>query len=82
MLLRAGARPVTELARELGITQPRASQHLRVLREVGLVRDRQAGKQRCTAWTPAGCGRSMSGPAGSSDSGTTAPTGWTLRCAT
>src|ERR1700720_3367967 len=46
MLLRAGERPVTELAQELGMTQPRASKHLRVLREVGLVRDRKAGKQR------------------------------------
>ncbi|RLT26854.1 MAG: ArsR family transcriptional regulator [Chloroflexi bacterium] len=45
-LLRAGERPVTELAQELGITQPGASKHLRVLREVGLVRDRQSGKQR------------------------------------
>src|SRR5260370_824888 len=35
-----------ELARELGVTQPGASKHLRVLREVGLVRDRKAGKQR------------------------------------
>lgn len=46
MLLRAREWPVTELARELGMTQPGASKHLRVLREVGLVRDRQAGKQR------------------------------------
>jgi DNA-binding transcriptional ArsR family regulator len=46
MLLRTGERPVTELARELGMTQPHASKHLRVLREVGLVRDRKAGKQR------------------------------------
>jgi DNA-binding transcriptional ArsR family regulator len=46
LLLRAGERPVTELARELGIAQPGASKHLRVLREVGLVRDRRAGKQR------------------------------------
>ena len=45
-LLRAGERPVTELGRELGMTQPRASKHLRVLKEVGLVRDRKAGKQR------------------------------------
>jgi DNA-binding transcriptional ArsR family regulator len=45
-LLRTGERPVTELARELGMTQPGASKHLRVLREVGLVRDRRAGKQR------------------------------------
>src|SRR6478735_10919982 len=46
VLLRGGELPVTELAQELGITQPGASKHLRVLREVGLVRDRQAGKQR------------------------------------
>src|SRR5260370_28817449 len=46
ILLRAGERPVTELAQELGMTQPGASKHLRVLREVGLVRDRKAGKQR------------------------------------
>ena len=45
-LLRAGERPVTELARELGMTLPGASKHLRVLREVGLVQDRRAGKQR------------------------------------
>ena len=43
---RAGERAVTDLGRELGMTQPCASKHLRVLREVGLVRDRKAGKQR------------------------------------
>src|SRR6201989_1856549 len=46
VLLRTGERPVTEVAQELGMTQPGASKHLRVLREVGLVRDRKAGKQR------------------------------------
>jgi DNA-binding transcriptional ArsR family regulator len=46
VLLRAGEAPVTELAQQLGMTQPGASKHLRVLREVGLVRDRRAGKQR------------------------------------
>ena len=46
VLLRAGERPVTELAQALRMTQPGASKHLRVLREVGLVRDRKAGKQR------------------------------------
>lgn len=45
-LLRAGERGVTDLAQELGMSQPRASKHLRVLREVGLVRDRRVGKQR------------------------------------
>ena len=46
VLLRAGERPVTELAEELGMTQPGTSKHLRVLREVGLVADRRAGKRR------------------------------------
>ncbi len=46
VLLGGGERPVTELAQALGMSQPRASKHLRVLRAVGLVRDRQAGKQR------------------------------------
>src|SRR5260221_8096830 len=46
VLLRGGERPVTDLARDLGMTQPQASKHLRVLREGGLVRVRRAGKQR------------------------------------
>jgi DNA-binding transcriptional ArsR family regulator len=46
VLLRGGERPVTELAQDLGMSQPQASKHLRVLREVGLVRVRAAGKQR------------------------------------
>jgi DNA-binding transcriptional ArsR family regulator len=45
-LLRGGERPVTGLARDLGMTQPQASKHLRVLREVGLVHARGEGKQR------------------------------------
>ncbi|MFD0005007.1 ArsR/SmtB family transcription factor [Streptomyces sp. NPDC127178] len=49
LLLRSGERPVTDLARDLGMTQPQASKHLRVLREVGLVRVRGAGKQRLYA---------------------------------
>ena len=46
VLLRTGERPVNDLADELGLTQPGASKHLRVLREVGLVRDRKDGRQR------------------------------------
>src|SRR4051794_41739406 len=46
VLLRGGERPVTNLAQDLGMTQPQASKHLRVLREVGLVQVRGAGKQR------------------------------------
>ncbi|MDE3205260.1 MAG: winged helix-turn-helix transcriptional regulator [Acidobacteriota bacterium] len=46
VLLRGGDAPVSEVAQRLGLSQPGASKHLRVLREVGLVRDRKAGKQR------------------------------------
>lgn len=46
VLLRNGERAVTELSHELGLPQPGTSKHLRVLREVGLVRDRQQGRQR------------------------------------
>jgi DNA-binding transcriptional ArsR family regulator len=57
VLLRAGERPVTQVARELGMTQPGASKHLRVLREVGLVRDRSAGQQRLYSLDPGGLRR-------------------------
>ncbi|HEV7135995.1 MAG TPA: metalloregulator ArsR/SmtB family transcription factor [Steroidobacteraceae bacterium] len=46
VVLRSGEQPVTELAQQLGMTQAGTSKHLRVLREVGLVRDRKLGKQR------------------------------------
>lgn len=46
MLLRAGERAVTDLAHDLGLSQSGTSKHLRVLRQVGLVQDRQQGKQR------------------------------------
>ena len=45
-LLRGRERPVNELAQALRVSQPRASKHLRVLREVGLVHVRDSGKQR------------------------------------
>jgi len=48
-LLKGRERPVNDVARALRITQPRASKHLRVLREVGLVRVREAGQQRLYA---------------------------------
>src|SRR3981081_1903914 len=43
VLLKGRERPVNELARALRITQPRTSKHLRVLREGGLARVREAG---------------------------------------
>lgn len=45
-LLRSGERAVADLAGELEMSQPQTSKHLRVLREVGLVEVRGAGKQR------------------------------------
>jgi DNA-binding transcriptional ArsR family regulator len=45
-LLLDGPRPVGELAALLGLSQPGASKHLRVLREAGLVRVRQDAQRR------------------------------------
>ena len=45
-LLAAGERPVNDLVRVLGLKQPQVSKHLRVLKEVGLVRVRGQGRQR------------------------------------
>jgi DNA-binding transcriptional ArsR family regulator len=44
--LAAGERPVGELVELLGLAQPQVSKHLRVLREVGAVEVRDAGRQR------------------------------------
>src|SRR5215216_3634603 len=41
-----GERSATEIADLSGLSKPAASQHLRVLREAGLVRVRVAGNQR------------------------------------
>jgi DNA-binding transcriptional ArsR family regulator len=45
-LLAERERPVNDLVRELGLAQPQVSKHLRVLREVGAVEVRDAGRQR------------------------------------
>jgi DNA-binding transcriptional ArsR family regulator len=45
-LLAAGERPVNDLVARLGLGQPHVSKHLRVLREVGAVQVREAGRQR------------------------------------
>jgi DNA-binding transcriptional ArsR family regulator len=41
-----GERPVNDLVRLLGLTQPQVSKHLRVLRAVGAVEVREQGRQR------------------------------------
>jgi DNA-binding transcriptional ArsR family regulator len=38
--------PVGELAQQTGVSQPAASQHLKVLRDAGLVRGRVDGRRR------------------------------------
>src|SRR5690606_18430892 len=48
-LLRAGERPATAIAEALGLTPSATSKHLRVLREVGLVRVREEGRRRIYA---------------------------------
>ncbi len=45
-LLAQGERPVNDLVEMIGLAQPLVSKHLRVLREVDLVRVRDAGRQR------------------------------------
>lgn len=45
-LLKGQERAVSDLATVLGLNQPTASKHLRVLREVGLVYVRRDGKRR------------------------------------
>ena len=45
-LLAAGERSVNDIADALDLNQPQASKHLKVLKEVGLVGVRGAGKRR------------------------------------
>src|SRR5687767_2743812 len=45
-VLAGGERAVNELVDALGLAQPQVSKHLRVLREVGAVEVREAGRQR------------------------------------
>ncbi len=45
-LLASGERPVGDLVRGLGMSQPLVSKHLRVLREAGLVEVRADGQRR------------------------------------
>lgn len=51
-----GPRSVGDLARDLPVSRPAVSQHLRVLKDAGLVRDRQVGTRRLYRLDPAGVG--------------------------
>ena len=53
-LLREGPRPVGEIARELPVSRPAVSQHLRVLKEAGLVTERKDGTRRLYRVDPDG----------------------------
>ena len=53
---RPGARAVGELARDLPVSRPAVSQHLKVLKEAGLVIDRRAGNRRIYQLDPDGVG--------------------------
>ncbi len=53
-LVRSHERPVVDIARHLPVSRPAVSQHLRVLKEAGLVRDRQDGNRRLYSVDPRG----------------------------
>src|ERR671923_224894 len=55
--LRGGPRPVGEIARDLPVSRPAVSQHLRVLKDAGLVTERRTGGEehgwgRMLVWEP------------------------------
>jgi DNA-binding transcriptional ArsR family regulator len=54
--LAEGPHAVGELARELPVSRPAVSQHLRVLREAGLVRSQRIGNRRVYQLDPDGVG--------------------------
>jgi DNA-binding transcriptional ArsR family regulator len=54
--LRRGPRSVTELADELPISRPAVSQHLKVLKDAGLVLERRDGTRRFYRIDPDGLG--------------------------
>jgi DNA-binding transcriptional ArsR family regulator len=54
--LASGPRPVGELARGLPVSRPAVSQHLKVLKDAGLVADRAEGTRRVYEIDPHGLG--------------------------
>jgi DNA-binding transcriptional ArsR family regulator len=55
-LLAERPRPVGELARDLPVSRPAVSQHLKVLKDAGLVVDRPVGTRRIYQLDPDGIG--------------------------
>lgn len=54
--LKEGPRPVGEIARGLPVTRPAVSQHLKVLKDAGLVADKSVGTRRIYYIDPKGLG--------------------------
>ena len=54
--LGSGPKPVGEIARDLPVTRPAVSQHLKVLKDAGLVADRSEGTRRIYYIDPKGLG--------------------------
>ena len=54
--LKAGPKSVGEIAHGLPVSRPAVSQHLRVLKDAGLVADRAEGTRRVYAIDPQGLG--------------------------
>ena len=54
--LRAGPQAVGEIARKLPVSRPAVSQHLKVLKDAGLVKDRAEGARRVYYIDPEGFG--------------------------
>jgi DNA-binding transcriptional ArsR family regulator len=54
--LQSGGRSVGEIARDLPVSRPAVSQHLKVLKEAGLVADRAEGTRRVYYIDPKGLG--------------------------
>src|SRR5438309_475262 len=52
--LQGGPRAVGEIARELPVSRPAVSQHLRVLKDAGLVTERREGTRRLYRLDPDG----------------------------
>lgn len=52
--LRAGPLPVADLARDLPVSRPAVSQHLKVLTEAGLLTSKAQGTRRIYALSPDG----------------------------
>ncbi len=55
--LKEGRRPVGEIARGLPVSRPAVSQHLKVLKEAGLVREERDGTRRIYQIDPQGLGQ-------------------------